>query len=111
MNAKFSEPQATVEGRARVRVTANLRNASDREWVGGGEIRLGYQVLDPDSGVLIEDSGRAELPQSLPPGGQVSIAVPVDLPSEDGLYLVLISPLEENVAWFHHRGSDALILE
>jgi hypothetical protein len=111
MTAKFHSPQSTVVGHAQVRVTATLRNGGDTHWSRGGDIRLGYQVLDPDTGVLIEDSGRAELPADLAPGGEVSVEMTVQFPDDDGVYLALISPVEENVAWFHDRGSDALILE
>jgi len=88
-----------------------LHNASEQHWIAGSAIRLGYQVIDPDTGVLIEDSGRAELPADLAPGAEVKVEILVQLPEDDGVYLALISPVEENVAWFHDRGSDALILE
>ena len=111
MTAKFQSPASNVVGHATVRVTATLRNGSARHWSRGNEIRLGYQVIDPDTGVLIEDSGRAELPSDLAPGGEVKVEVTVQFPDDDGVYLALISPVEENVAWFHDLGSDALILE
>src|SRR5258708_39892366 len=104
MTAKFQSPASNVVGHACVRVTATLRNGRARHWSRGNEIRLGYQVLDPDTGVLIEDSGRAELPSDLAPGGEVKVEVTVQFPDDDGVYLALISPVEENVAWFHDRG-------
>jgi lipopolysaccharide transport system permease protein len=70
---------------------------------------LGYLVLDPVTGAMIEDGGRAGL--SGAPGVAVSGQIAVDLPEEDGRYRVLISPVEEGVAWLYQQGSDALVMD
>lgn len=111
MKARLGTPRAEVAGNARLRVWATVQNAGLRPWTAGGAIRLGYLILDPASGSLIEDGGRADLPRSLEPGEEVSVEMLIHLPQEDGHYRVLVSPLEENVAWFYQHGSDALLLD
>ena len=111
MTGKFREPAATVIGPARLRVTAFLENASDAQWHPDRAVRLGYQILDPATGAVIEDDGRAELSAPLAPGAAMKVEVVVELPNEDATYRVLIAPLEEHVAWFHQHGSDAVVLD
>ena len=70
---------------------------------------LGYLVLDPVTGAMIEDGGRAGLPGGA--DGAVHGEIVVELPEEDGWYRVLISPVEEGVAWLYQQGSDALVMD
>jgi lipopolysaccharide transport system permease protein len=70
-------------------------------------VRLGCLVLDPVTGAMVEDGGRADLPA----GPNVRGEITVELPEEDGRYQALISPVEEGVAWMYQRGSDALLMD
>ena len=98
---RFSEPTAEPSG-AGVLVTMSVRGLPTEV-----AVRLGYLVLDPATGAMIEDGGRADLPS----GTAVQGAITVELPAEDGHYRVLISPVEEGVAWMHQHGSDALLMD
>ncbi len=109
-HAQFGPPEAVVLEGPRLRVSAPLRNRSDRAWAAGGAVRLAYQVLDPETNAMLEDGPRAELP-ALDPGGEARATLDVKLPSEDGAYRVLVSPVEENIAWFFERGGDCLLVD
>jgi lipopolysaccharide transport system permease protein len=98
MTIKLDRPEATAQG-LNVLVTMSVRDLP-----AGTPLRLGSLVLDPTTGAMIEDSGRADLTSE-------SGAITVELPEEDGRYRVLISPVEEGVAWLYQRGSDALVMD
>jgi lipopolysaccharide transport system permease protein len=109
--AEFGTPEAVALDAGRLRVTAQLRNSSRRAWPAAGPVRLAYQILDGDTGVLLIDGQRQPLPADLPPGGEARAEISVQLPPEDGLYRVLVSPVEDNVAWFFEQGSDCLAVD
>ena len=109
--AQFSAPDAVIMGANRLRVSARLRNQSDRAWPAGGAVRLAYQVLDPATGALLVEGPRADLPAELPPGGETRVEIAVELPPESGAYRILVSAIEENVAWFFQRGADCLAVD
>jgi len=101
MKTSFSQPSAEPSG-TRVIVKMAVNNLP-----AGVAVRLGCLVLDPATGAMIEDGGRADLP----PGVAVQGEIAVELPEEDGHYRVLISPVEEGVAWLYQHGSDALVMD
>lgn len=109
--AQFGDPEAVALGADRLRVEAILRNRSERAWPAAGPVRLAYQILDPESGALLLEGERANLPADLPPGGEARAGIAVQLPPENGAYRILISPVEEDVAWFFQRGSDCLSVD
>ena len=87
MKISFLRPSARAEG------THVIVNVSARDLPASGAVKLGCIVLDPATGAMIEDSGRADLPAGSTAQGEIS----VELPEEDGRYRVLISPVEEGV--------------
>ncbi len=105
MSISFSRPAASPSGR---RVIVNLAVSG---LPAGRAVRLGYQVMDAATGATIEDSGRADLPHVAAGGLEVAGEIVIELPEEEGRYRVLISPVEEGVAWLYQRGSDALVME
>lgn len=94
MTIRFNQPEATPIGDGRIRVTFSIENAPTG-------LRVGYLLLDPLTGALIEDGDRSDLPNE----------ITVTLPEEDGHYQAVISLVEEGVAWMHDRGGDALFLD
>ena len=108
--AEFGDPVAVVEA-GRLRVCALLRNTSSRTWTASGPVSLAYQILDGDTGALLIDGQRQAIPADLPAGGETRAEISVPLPPENGLYRVLISPVEEHVAWFFEQGGDCLTVD
>lgn len=109
--AEFGTPEAVVLDAGRLRVTAQLRNSSRRAWPSRGPVSLAYQILDGETGALLIDGQRQGLGAGLPQGGEAPVEVTVQLPPEDGLYRVLVSPVEEGVAWFFEQGADCLTVD
>lgn len=108
--AEFRDPVAVVEA-GRVRVCALLRNTSTRTWTAAGPVALAYQILDGDTGALLIDGQRQPISADLPAGGETRAEISVPLPPENGLYRVLISPVEEHVAWFFEQGGECLTVD
>ena len=94
-----------------LRVRLRVRNTSDRVWPAGGPVFLAYQVLDGKAESLLAEGRRTALEADLPPGGEAEAILDIELPPEQGAYRVLLSPVEEPVAWFYQRGSECLALE
>jgi len=106
--AAMSDARAVESGSHTVQVMFGVQNLGQQQWEA---VRLGYLILDPATGALMEDGGRANIAENIPPRAKAQVKVLIDLPEEDGHYQVLISPLIENVTWFYQHGSDALLLE
>jgi glutamate-1-semialdehyde 2,1-aminomutase len=55
----------------------------------------------------------ARIPRDVAPGEDVLLTIPVAFPlgAEDGKWTVTVSFVEQNVAWFHERGMDPLVVE
>ena len=52
--------------------------------------------------MLIVDGPR--VPLDAAPGETVRVELAVELPAEDGRYLVFVSPMREDVCWYYERG-------
>ena len=76
-----------------------------------GPVLLGYQVFDARTALLVMDGPRAPLGGECKPGEACAVTAEIQLPPEEGLYRIVISPVEEQVAWFHERGSEFLEVE
>jgi glutamate-1-semialdehyde 2,1-aminomutase len=55
----------------------------------------------------------ARIPHDTAPGEEVLLTIPVAFPSdaEDGKWTVTVSFVEQNVAWFHERGMEPLVVD
>ena len=62
-----------------------------------------------ENGILVNDlDGRAALLEDLAPGSQIELLLPITAPKERGTYILQIDAIQEGVAWFGDRGSEAL---
>ena len=112
--ARFRAHLAATEvnpvGARSVRMRVQVRNLSDRPWPANGPVFLAYQVLDEAAEALLAEGERTSFGVEVPPGGVVETSLTLRLPPEEGTYRVLVSPVEESVAWFYARGSECLVV-
>lgn len=121
--AHFQDTQVFADGPDRLRLECILENSGTAIWseqprsptkgspAAVGPIRLSYQVFDARTGLLVMDGERTGLGAECPPGERCAVKTVVELPPEEGHYRIVISPVEEQVAWFYERGSEFLEVE
>jgi lipopolysaccharide transport system permease protein len=116
--ARFSEAQVRAVGPSRLLLECTLENTSNVAWaeqaVGervAGPIRFGYQVFNAQTGQLVLDGTRSSLNGDFRPGARFPVRADIQLPAEPGRYRVVVSPIQEQVAWFYERGSEFLEIE
>ena len=123
--ARFVEAQVRPDGPGRLRVECSIQNASAVNWTerlpsgsagqsgsgAVGPIWFGYQVFDARTGLRVLDGARSRLSEELKSGEVRPVTAEIQLPLGEGLYRVVISPVQEGVAWFYERGSEFLEVE
>lgn len=123
--ALFVEAQVCASGPRGLRLQCAIQNVSAVTWTehvastssehhdakAVGPILLGYQVFDARTGLRVMDGARAHLGEELKPGEVLPVTLEIQLPAGEGSYRVVISPVQEGVAWFHERGSEFLEVE
>ena len=103
----------TVEAGSQTTVRATVKNVSDSTWHSLGadfngkhQIKLGNYWLD-DSGNRVADDGRTNLPHDLEPTEEIDLDLLISAPPEPGDYVVELDMVQEMVAWFKDKGSEA----
>jgi hypothetical protein len=83
-------------------IATRLTNKSRVTWPnrGGARVRLAYHWLTPDGRPVLWKGERTELPEPVPPGGQVNIQQEIVAPAQPGRYVLELDPVFENVSWF-----------
>lgn len=94
-----------------VRVSLELENRGRETWASNEGFSVSYQVLDAESDNLITEGPRLSFPGEVAPGQTARVELSVRIPAEPGRYLVFVSPIKEDEAWFFERGSDFLLIE
>ncbi len=72
---------------------------------------LSYHWIDHRGRYVVYEGLRSLLPGDVPPGSRVEVDLRVRLPEQPGQYVLEISPLQENIAWFHDKGVEPLRLQ
>jgi SAM-dependent methyltransferase len=98
-----------VPAGAEFEVSARVRNLSDTTWQATGRncFQLGNHWLDGEGRSTINDDGRCPLACDLRPGQEVSLDLHVRAPALGGDYLLELDMVQEHIAWFKQRGSQA----
>lgn len=99
------------ESRLTVRVRLELANSTGETWTPEAGYAVGYQVHDPDTGVLVMEGRRRPIARAVPPGGSLDAEIEVELPSAPGRYRVFVSSMQENVCWHYERGARFLAID
>ncbi|HXE76458.1 MAG TPA: ABC transporter permease [Candidatus Xenobia bacterium] len=94
----------------------SLLNNSGGVWLaqatnGQVPVFLSYHWTDHRGRYTVYDGLRSLLPADVPPGDRVEVHLRVRVPRQPGQYVLEISPLQENVAWFHDKGVEPLRLQ
>lgn len=100
---------AGMRCRQRYRIDVALRQNSAQTWRRGGPrpVLLSYHWLDAQGNVRVFDGLRTALPAGgLPPGVVLDWHAEVEAPHEPGTYTLVLTMLQESVAWFEHLGFD-----
>gem|GEM_PF-3849181 len=77
-------------------------------YVDWNHVRISYHWYDQSGNCVIWDGVRTELPQSIPPGGEVVVPVKVVAPSQPGTYTLKIDAVQEGIAWFSWAAGPVL---
>jgi len=97
-------------------VVVRVKNASDVFWwARGGEtndassnrfyIAVGDRWLQQDGKLVTEMDGRIGIPKDLRPGDEVEVPLTISAPTTPGTYTLEIDLVQEQVSWFHDKGS------
>lgn len=113
--AKISllDPPTKLRAGQKVVVQVKVQNASEVPWKvrGGGEdnkfyIAVGDRWLKAGDETLITAmDGRYGLNRDLKPGEETEVPLLITAPKEPGDYMLEIDLVQEQVAWFHDKGS------
>jgi len=101
-------PQLAAPG-AEVVLAASVTNAASSAWSqrASGLLRLGNHWLAADGHtMLVQDDGRAELPETVAPGETCLVALKVTLPPQPGDYELECDVVHEGISWFADKGSS-----
>ena len=91
-----------------------VKNTGSQTWFGGNSripVNASYRWLDSNGRRLQIEGNRAALScGALPPGTSHSLDLGVLAPPQPGSYSLLISMVQEGVAWFVDQGASPLLL-
>jgi len=109
------EPLARIERfacGADVSVPLNLRNSGNEIWRAGGrnQVTLSYRWYTAEGALVVGDGLRTLLPGDLAAGESVILPMLLRVPESAGNYRLLISPVQELVAWFFDRNPQSVMI-
>ena len=90
-----------------------LRNTSGQTWASSGlrRVTLSYRWLAEDGqAAVVLDGMRTELHEDMAPGSSRPLSMSIAAPESPGRHLLVISPVQEGVAWFCDRGMEPIRL-
>jgi hypothetical protein len=113
--AKITLPDPPTKLRAgqKVVIQVKVQNASDVPWKvrGGGAdnkfyIAVGDRWLKAaDESLVTNQDGRRGLDRNLKPSEETEVPLLITAPKEPGDYILDVDLVQEQVAWFHDKGS------
>lgn len=104
---------ATVPKGEMLKLSVQIRNASDTVWpgcersAGKFQISVGSHWLNANGQVASKEEGRRQLPADIAPGQQIILPFMVVAPPQPGDYVLELDLLQEGVSWFRGKGSQA----
>ena len=90
-------------------LAVSVANISPHPWIQKetGPIRIGnHWLAGTGDEMLIQDDGRASLPDSLGPGETCRLTVRMTVPPEPGEYQLECDVVHEGLSWFGDKGSS-----
>lgn len=104
------EPSSALSG-SDLHCVVTLKNQSDEPWIRYSEfpVNVSYHWLRPNGEYAVYDGERTPLPRSeIKPGQTVSCVANIKTPDEPGKYQLIITLVQEQVAWFEDKGLKPL---
>jgi hypothetical protein len=112
----FKDAPAKLRAGQKETVIVRVKNASDVFWwARGGEtntnagnqfyIAAGNAWLQEDGKLVTNMDGRLGLPKDLRPGEEVEVPLTITAPTTPGNYVLEVDLVQEQVSWFHDKGS------
>jgi SAM-dependent methyltransferase len=99
-----------IDAESSIQVALEIVNVSGVAWsqADAGALRAGNHWLDAQAAMVVQDDGRASLPQTLGPNDRCRIGLEVRAPAHPGNYLLELDVVHEGITWFADRGSRAI---
>ncbi len=111
MNPHYRNPTVSVDPESRrITATFELENRSGKDWR-AGDVYLGWQLFDPETGVFISEGQWAPLGGNLRAGESEPQELAIELPAAKGRYHVYISPVEDRGDWAYAGGGRFLLVD
>lgn len=87
-----------------------VENTSEEVWAASGKqlVALSYRWLARDGKIVVADGVRTRLPADVLPGKAVIVPMRINTPSEPRSLQLVISLVQEAVAWFVDRNPHAM---
>lgn len=99
-----------------LRIPVRLTHRSDAFWsatgVGTGQRRVAaaYRWFGPDGQAVVAEGERSLLPRDVLPGESLEMLVTVAVPTGSGPFRLVLTLVQENVAWFDQASGSADVL-
>ena len=92
-------------------VGVSVENTAGTVWLkngrrGTGYVRLGAHLLNDQGRMLIEDYGRAELPNDMRQDDKAVLDLRLTAPHDIGDYLIRLDMVDEGITWFSAKNSQ-----
>lgn len=106
-NIKFFEEPKHLALNSTFNLPVFVKNTSNFVWSNQGDrpTNFSYRWIDASGNMVIfeGDSERTALPWNLQPGESVALNASVRTPSKPGKYKLILTMVQENVAWFNDQ--------
>jgi len=112
------DPRTTLRAGEKTTIRVKVKNDSNVQWYSrGGEINtqpdnryylaVGNRWLKANGEQLITNmDGRYGLDRDLKPGEETEVPLEITAPKDIGDYILEVDVVQEQVAWFHDKGSQ-----
>ncbi|MBN3960650.1 MAG: glycosyltransferase family 39 protein [Nostoc sp. NMS8] len=97
----------TIKAGSILRMPIFIKNKSNFIWYNSGRnpTNLSYRWLDASGKLVVADGNRTILPFDVSPGESVAINAVVTVPTIPGEYTLILTMVQETVAWFSDKQS------
>jgi hypothetical protein len=93
-----------------VKTIVRITNIGSEVWptAGTSPVNLAYHWIDRSKNIVVFDGERTALPKDLNSGESVKVEATIKSPDQPGEYMLRMTMVQEQVAWFDDRGAKAL---
>jgi uncharacterized protein YcfL len=97
----------------KVMLAVTIKNPGIDIWRAFSErpVRLSYHWMDQKGKIVIYDGERTILPRDINPGEAVELQAVVKSPDQKGVYILHLTLVQEQVAWFDDKGGEAVDIQ